>query len=175
VKHFTQYIQTHLLRAAVLAAFCTVLLGGLLVSASLSGWPPQIFRFAVEPPEELPEGTDIAGWATIDRDSYVVGEPIRYRARILYRPDRVAPDLDQFVRSLSFLPVEKRESFENLDSVGGGINEYTLEYILQGVDVSPHTSYQLDPVVLFYKQTDSSVRELLSLRLPTPPVFFTEY
>ena len=171
---YKHYIQGHPLQFTLLAAFITVLLSALLVFASLQGWPRQVFQFTQEPPRELPEGTDIAGWAWFDRDSYVAGEPIKYRARVVYRSDRVVPDFNQFVRSVSFLPIEKREYVETHRGITGSLGEYTLDYILQGVDVAPHTTYQLDPAVLFYKRADSTARELLSLHISAPPVFFTQ-
>ncbi|MGK0297984.1 MAG: hypothetical protein ACI9XC_001602 [Gammaproteobacteria bacterium] len=159
----------------VLVSLFTVLLSGIFVFASMKGLPTQIFQFTRVPPQELPEGVDIAGWASFDRDSYLVGESITYRVRILFRADKVEPDLDQFVRSVSFSPIEKGESLVNTRTVAPNVNEYTMEYLLQGVNVEPHTTYNLDPVVLFYKAPSASVRELQSIRIPTPSIYFSEY
>ncbi len=175
MKDLKHTVQASPLQLTVLVALIIVFISGALIVASWQGWPRQIFGFTEASHQGLTEGMDIAGWASFDRDSYVVGAPIKYRVRILYRGDQVVPDLDQFVRSLSFSPIEKRESVVTQTTFTEDVNEYTLEYILQGVDVAPHTTYQLDPVVLFYKRADASVRELQSLRIQTPTVFFTEY
>ena len=160
--------------AWLLALICLAASIALLLS-SLTGRPASLFGFIQGPEETLPEGRDIAGWASFDRDSYLMGEEIRYRARVLYRPDRVVPDLGQFLQSISFAPVEKRHSTTRIDDLGGGISEYRLEYVLQGVDVRPGAGYQPDPVVLFYRSADPAVRELQSLRIPTPGIYFNEY
>lgn len=163
-------------RSLVIAGFAagiSMIISLLLITASVTGWPHHMFSFEQDAPETLPRDVKIAGWAAFDHDSYVPGQPIRYRARILYRDDEVVPDLDQFVNSVIFSPLEKRESFVSGRRMAGNVREYVLEYILQGVEVEPHARYQLDPVVLFYKMTDGSARNLQSLRIPTPAVYFT--
>ncbi len=164
---------------AALAALLAVLAGALVVGASMTGWPKQMFRFTVLADEVLPAGVDIAGWASFDRDSYFIGETIRYRARILYRRDRVVPNLDTFKRSLPFFPFEKREGFEARRELDGEIEEYRLDYQLQGVKLDPPRTYQLDPAVVFYQpKTASGSRsgaQLQSIRIPTPAIHITEY
>ena len=160
---------------AALAAVGAALASGLVVGASMTGWPKQIFRFTQAPPEALPKGTDIAGWASFDRDSYFIGETIRYRARILYRRDRIAPNLDTFMRSLPFFPFEKREGRETKRRLDGDIEEYRLDYVLHGVKVEPPRTYQLDPAVVFYQPKTTSTGQLQSIRIPTPAIHITEY
>jgi len=174
VKALKHYALEYPLRFTVVGAVSMVFISGVLVLASLQGWPKQIFRFMESVQQELPIDTDVAGWASFDRDSYAVGEIIKYRVRVLYRNDKIVPDLEQFERSLSFTPIEKRESVKTRGKNADNVNDYTLEYSLQGVDVLSGTMYHLDPVVLFYKQADSTTRELQSIRIETPSVFFTE-
>lgn len=160
---------------AALAAAGALLAGGLVVGASMTGWPRQIFRFTQAPPEALPTGVDIAGWASFDRDSSFIGESIRYRARIVYRRDRVVPNLHNFTRSLPFFPFEKREAFESTRSLGGDIEEYVVSFDLHGVKVEPPRTYQLDPAVVFYRSKTLSTGQLQSIRIPTPAIHITEY
>ncbi len=172
---YRQLARSRLAAFAVLAAVGAVLVGALVVAASMTGWPSQIFRFTEAPAEALPQGADIAGWAHFDRDSYFIGETIRYRARILYRRDRVAPNLDTFKRSLPFFPFEKREGRETRRRLGGDIEEYRLDYQLHGVKVEPPRTYQLDPAVVFYQPNTGSAGQLQSIRIPTPAIHITEY
>ena len=172
---FRLLLQDHALKLGFGAALVTLLISGALIVVSIQGLPEQMLKFTAAVQQDLPDGVDIAGWASFDRDSYVVGEPIGYKVRILYRDDRIVPDLDQFVRSVSFLPIEKRENVQNFDSLAGNVSEYTLEYVLQGVDVRPNSSYELDPAVLFYRTVGAVERALQSIQIPTPSVFFTEY
>ncbi len=160
---------------AALVALLAALAGGLVVTASMTGWPSQIFRFTLPADEALPVGTDIAGWAHFDRDSYFIGEPIRYRARILYRRDRVVPNLDTFKRSLPFFPFEKGEGFEVRRRLDGGIGEYRLDFELHGVKLDPPRTYRLDPAVVFYQPKAGSNGQLKSIRIPTPAIHITEY
>ncbi len=160
---------------AALVAVGAALASGLVVGSSMMGWPRQMFRFTQAPPEALPTGTDIAGWASFDRDSYFIGETIRYRVRILYRRDRIAPNLDTFMRSLPFFPFEKREGRETTRRLDGDIEEYRLDYVLHGVKVEPPRTYQLDPAVVFYQPKTASTGQLQSIRIPTPAIHITEY
>ncbi|MCH8095519.1 MAG: hypothetical protein IID53_00380 [Proteobacteria bacterium] len=169
------FARSRLVVFAALAAAGAVLAGGLVVGSSMMGWPSQLFRFTQAPPEALPEGTDIAGWASFDRDSYFIGETIRYRARILYRRDRIVPNLDTFMRSLPFFPFEKRQGFESTRGLDGDIEEYRLDYLLHGVKVEPPRTYQLDPAVVFYQPKTASAGQLQSIRIPTPAIHITEY
>jgi len=175
LTRYRQIARNRLVVFAALAAFLAVLAGGLVVGASMTGWPKQIFRFTQAPPEALPTGVDIAGWASFDRDSSFIGEPIEYRARIVYRRDRVAPNLDTFTRSLPFFPFEKRQAFETTRGLGGNIEEYVLDIVLHGVKVEPPRTYQLDPAVVFYQSKTASTGKLQSIRIPTPVLHITEY
>jgi hypothetical protein len=172
---FRQFARNRPPVFAALAAFAAILVSGLVIGASVTGWPARIFHFTQTPPEALAKGSDIAGWASIDRDSYFIGDTIRYRARIQYRPDRVVPNLDTVMRSLPFFPFERREGHEEKRVLAGGIEEYRLDAILHGVKVEPQTTYELDPAVVFYQLKSASTGQLHSIRIPTPAIHITEY
>lgn len=148
---------------------------GLVVLASMLGWPRQIFQFEQPTPEELPAEDDIAGWVSFDRDSYSVGETVTYRVRVLYRDELVDPDLDSFRRSVGFAPFERREVSERQRTMAEGVKEYVVEYVLQGVSVEPHSTYQLNPLVIYYSSSRTAGGELQSLRIQPPPIHISGY
>ena len=158
------------LLVALIASIC-ILLAGATVYLSMTGQPRQLFAFETPALEGLPANTDIAGWATVDRDSVSLGETAKLRFRVLYRDGAVEPDLDTFRRSMN----TGRFSNVGIDvaqrSAAPGIREYTIEQTLQAVAVVPHKSYQLDPVVLFYKSGKTVRDELDKLRIAAPAIY----
>ena len=88
---------------------------------------------------------DLAGRAGFDRDSYHVGETAVYRIRLLWRDDAVDPDLETFRNGIGLFPFHRRETRESRRELPGNIGEYTLEYVLQAVDVTPSGSHLLSP------------------------------
>jgi hypothetical protein len=145
---------------------------GVLVLASMAGWPRQVFHFEQpRPPEELPADARIAGWASFDRDSYAIGDTTTFQVRILYRDELVEPDFDTFRRSISISPFDRRAVTERRRALPGGATEHVLEYALQGVSVEPHSTYRLNPLVLYYSNEAAPDTELQAVRIQPPPVY----
>jgi hypothetical protein len=159
--------------STLLAVLLSVVFTGMILIGASRNTATLFFNFTNAHESSLPADKDIWGEASFDRDSYLAGETIHYHARILYRDNKVEPDLDQFVRSAIFTPLEKHGNHTDSRSLGNGVKEFNLDYLLQGVDVEPDTLHQMDPVVLFYKVKGENSRELQSLRVPTPNIYFS--
>lgn len=160
---------------AGMAAIACLLVAALVVYSSLTGWPRQIYSFETPPPAKLPADADIAGWASFDRNSIYIGETLKYALRIVYRKDVVKPDLEMLGRSLTYGKFDSREVTEQTRGIAPGIREYTVEHVLQGVDVVPHSDYRINPAVLFYKSKTATAGELQSLRIQAPAVHVGGY
>lgn len=155
----------------LLIALIVLFLSAAVIASSLNSWPAQAFPFETPASNALPAESDIAGWSSVERDSYTVGETIRYTITILFREERVDPDIEQLFRSASFTPFEKRTSSANQYMVSDGIQAFVVDFVLQAVNVEPHTTYSLHPATVFYKGDESFEPELQALRIPAPPIF----
>ena len=93
---------------------------------------------------------------------------------MLYRPDQVTPDLDLLERSVSFLPFETLETQGKARDLGGGIQEYSLDFVLQAIDVEPSTSYPLETVVVYYDPAGVEGDEK-TLRIQRAPLSVASY
>jgi hypothetical protein len=169
------WLRRHPRTAIASGAALAVAAAGLLVFASLSGRPRQIFSFEPRAPEQLPDGVGIAGTATFDRSSYAIGDVLTFTIRVLYRGERVDPELDAFKRTVSVSPFERRGQTERLEPLPGGVTEYVLRYTLQAVNVEPHTTYELTPLVLYYSTGDNPDAELQALRVQPARVHIGGY
>ena len=82
------------------------------------------------------------------------GEPFQYRVRILYRPEKVAPDFTGLLRNVRFVPFEQlhlsRPAISNT-TLADGTHEYILSYPVVGISIVPHIRYPLDPVRLTWR------------------------
>jgi len=50
-----------------------------------------------------------------------------------------------------------------------------VEYVLQGVSLEPHSTYQLNPLVIFYSSKRTAGDQLQSLRIQPPPIHISGY
>lgn len=150
MKHVVRIVRQHPYLSLAGAVAILSLLSAGVVAVSLGGWPRALVSFEDPDRQTLAADADIGGWATVGRDSYFVGDTVRYTVHLLYRPDRVTPDLQMLERSLSFLPFEKIEVRNTVNRSAGGLSEAALEFTLQGVDVLPGTTYQLEPALVYY-------------------------
>jgi hypothetical protein len=169
------WLRRHPRTAIALVAAASVAAAGLLVFASLSGRPRQIFSFEARALEPLPDGVGIAATATFDRASYAIGDLLTYTVRILYRGELVDPELDAFKRTISVSPFERRALDERHESLAGGVIEHVLQYALQAVNVEPHTTYNLGPLVLYYSTERTPEAELQALRIEPARVHIGGY
>ncbi|NNE39132.1 MAG: hypothetical protein HKN08_12565, partial [Gammaproteobacteria bacterium] len=99
-----------------------------------------------------------------------VGEPFEYQVRVVYRPDKVAPDFRRLLRDVSFVPFEQRHKtrtgiVENKDS--DDIHEYLLSYTIIGVDVIPGNEYHFDDITVRYIDLETDNPETLTIT-PSP-------
>jgi len=146
-----------------LLSFLLLFVGGGEKALSLQGSEQQI----------IPENVDIAGWSSFDRDSVHIGGTIRYQVRIVYRSDRVTPDIEAYEAGVNVLPLEKRQIIEKQRSLEGNLKEYTLEYILQAVGVDLDTSYPLPPSVIYYRTEGQT--DLQPLQIESPRIHIASY
>jgi hypothetical protein len=157
------------LLAVVLAAVLILGTSLSIVLASIRGSGPGEFGFSVATPAQLPADADIAGWVTFDKGSYLPGEEVRCRVRILWREDVVTPDFESFRSSVSFFPLDHRESDHSDRTVYGGIREYVADFVLQAVNVETTRSYLLATATVYYTSSRVETGELQALRI-NPPV-----
>lgn len=88
--------------AAGLITALVLTICSLLVVASFLATPVRYFQPADATQETLNDEQIIAGWVGLDRPSYHVGEVIHQQLRVLYRSDKVVPDIDNLRRRMSF-------------------------------------------------------------------------
>jgi hypothetical protein len=175
VRDITRAVQERPFPSVVVAALVFVSLAGLVVAASMLGWPARLFQVQNATSQVLPADADIAGWASADRDSYFVGDTIKYQVRVLYRDSRINPDFNMFERSASFPPFEKREVRESEQVVFDDVKAFTLDLVLQAVEVVPDTTYRLDPIVVYYSPQGKPATALQSLRITPQSIHVTSY
>jgi hypothetical protein len=156
------------LRHVLILALVVILICSAMITLSLGGAGGSLVRFEEADSVNLADDKPIAGWASLDRDSYFLGEHAGFRVRVLYRPAAVIPDFDTFKRNLGFLPFDQLNVSESLDELGNGISEYRLEYTLHVVGARKPGSYPFNPVVLPYANTGASGSDLHTLRITRP-------
>jgi len=158
----------------LLAALAVLVLSALVISASVRGTGPGDFGFSEAEPAALPADADIAGWASFDRDSYLPGEEARCRIRVLWRKEIVTPDFDSFQGSVSFFPLDHRDSFVSERNLPGGVREYIADFVLQAVNVETTESYLLATATVYYTSTRTDTGELQALRINPPALHIGE-
>jgi len=182
VKGSFTIVRERPLSFLVLATVLVSLICVAVVGVSVAGWPSGLFSFDRPRPERLADNTAIQLWGHTSRDSYMVGEPVDYQMRIQYRPEQVTPDLDLVRRSADFYPFETLEVRSSETALADGVNEFVLDFVLQGVDVLPGTTYALEPIEVFYsentraeEQEGGARRERQMMRYVRPPIHIASY
>lgn len=175
MKHVIRIVRQHPYLSLTVAVVTLSLLSAGVVAASLRGWPRALVSFEDTNRQALSADADIGGWVTLGRDSYFVGDTVRYTVHLLYRPDRVTPDLQMLERSLSFLPFEKIEVRGTVNKSTGGLREAALEFTLQGVDVLPGATYPLEPARVYYMPAGAKKPSPTPVRLERPAIHVSSY
>ncbi len=147
-----------------------ILLCTSVLMISLTGTSVSVFRFESTAAEVLVNDEDIAGWIEFDKDSYLLGEHASCLVRVLYRNDKVKPDLDAFKRNLGFLPFDQIGVTESSSSAGIGITEYRITYQLHMVGVKRPDTYKMDPAMLPYTNIGQPGSNLHTVRIPRPAI-----
>jgi hypothetical protein len=172
VKRFT---ENRLVVRVFWAAIVAVGASALILSASFQGVPQKIFRFIEPITGEIPADSDIAGWASFDKDSYMIGELVRYRIHLVWRNNVISPDLEIFGNSIALLPLSRRDVMVNKRDITDGTSEYVLEYVLQAVDVVPSSSYEFPSPVVYYTNKEPDAGEFQSFTIQSPLVHIGGY
>ncbi len=143
---------------------------------SLRGSLNSIIRFERVDIPGLTADSDMSGWASLDKDSYFLGQHAQARIRVLYRDDRVKPDFDKFKRDMGFFPFDQLGLSESQSDIGNGITEYILDYKLHVIGVRKPGSYALKPAVLFYSRIqDDAGSNLHTLRILRPDLHLASF
>jgi hypothetical protein len=154
------------------AALATV---GVAILLLMSAGGRALFEFSAGPPELLDEGEVIDAWIDLDKPSYLQGDIVRYRIRIVWNEDAVTPRLDAFDTSVSFYPLEKLAVQSAERGLRGALREYSADFILQAVNVEAPSSYRLDTVTVYFSRASDGHAEVHALRANPPAVHFGEY
>lgn len=158
-----------------LAALLVLVLSCVVILASVRGTGPGEFAFSEAVPADLPPDADIAGWVTFDKDSYLPGETARCRIRVRWRKDVVIPDFESFQSSISFYPMDHRESDFSERNLAGGVREYLADFLLQAVNVAATESYLLATATVYYTSARIETGELQALRINPPALHIGEH
>ena len=172
---FNQLIKNRVIVGSIITAFVLTIAIALIVFASMQGWPQQLFAFARPVTVPLAEDVNLAGTASFDKSSYLIGDLATYRIHLVWREAAVTPDIEAFKNGIGFFPFNRRELRESTQQLGNGVSAYDLEYELQAVDVEPTRSYQLAPPTVYYTATDDAARELKSFRIEAPLIHIGEF
>ncbi len=156
--------------AAGLITALVLTICSLLVVASFLATPERYFQPAEATQETLNDEQIIAGWVDLDRPSYHIGEVIHQQLRVLYRSDKVVPDIDNLRRRMSFFPLENRNLTETVINHSDQVVEIILDYELQAVQVEPQQTYRIDPFILYYSNADQGDDNVFSYTIQTPVV-----
>lgn len=175
MKHVVRSAWQHPYLSLTAAVAILSLLSAGVVAVSLGGWPRAFVSFEDPDRQTLSADADIGGWAMLGRDSYFVGDTVKYTVHLLYRSDRVAPDLKMLERSLSFLPFEKIDVRDTVKTSTGSLSEAVLEFTLQGVDVLPGTTYRLEPARVYYIPAGEKKPSPTPIRIERPAIHVSSY
>ncbi|NNE37923.1 MAG: hypothetical protein HKN08_06415, partial [Gammaproteobacteria bacterium] len=152
-----------------------VLLCAIMVLSSLRGEPESWYPFAEVSQSNLRDDELIRGWATLDKDSLLIGDILRYRIRLLWRNDRLSPDTETFKGGIGFFPLNRMDVTDNTRRFAGNISEYNLEFTLQAVDVDLAQSYILSPPTVYFTENDKDTGELQTYRITAPQIHIGEF
>ena len=156
------------LLSVVLAALAVLVLSILIIQASVRGTGPGEFGFTKGRPAVLSPEADIAGELDFDKGSYLPGDLVRCRIRILWRKEFVTPDFESFQSSISLFPLDHRSNSVSERSLSGGVREYVADFMLQAVNVDATESYLLATAAVYYTSTRFESGELRVLRINPP-------
>ena len=151
--------------AVVLAAVAVVALSVVLIVGSVKGVGSRAFGFEKSTVEKLAGDADIAGWASFDQDSFLPGDRVGYRVRILWRSYLVTPDLETFESSINFFPYDYIDRVVNERDLPNGIREYVVDYRLQAVNVDSPASYEPATATVYYTSSRIDGEQLQALRI----------
>jgi len=158
----------------VISTLLIILIASILVFSSRSSSEIEINDQEEDTGQKfLTENIHIAGWSSLDRDSTHIGEAVNFRISIIYDSSRITPDIEAFERSVDVMPLEKVRFSETIDTLGGNIEKYVLEYTLQAVNIEIDRTYQLDPSIIYYTVKDEAV--LQSLQISSPVIHTISY
>jgi hypothetical protein len=163
------------LLSVLLAALVVFALSVAVILASVRGTGPGRFDFSEAAPADLPPDADIAGWATFDKESYLPGEEVRCSIRVLWREDIVIPDFGSFQGSVSFFPLDHRDSHVSERDLSGGVREYLADFRLQAVNIEATESYLLATATVYYTSVRSEDGKLQALRINPPTLHIGEF
>lgn len=175
MKHLIRIARLHPYPSLTVSVAVLSLLSAGVVAVSLAGWPRALVSFETPERQILSADADIGGWATLGRDSYFVGDTVRYTVHLLYRSDRVAPDLKMLERSLNFLPFEKIDVRTTVKRSANSPSEAVLEFTLQGVDVLPATTYNMEPALVYYTPAGEKKPSPTPIRIERPALHVSSY
>ena len=175
MKHVFRIAWQHPFLSLSMAVAILSLLSAGVVAVSLGGWPRAFISFENPNRQTLAANADIGGWVTLGRDSYFVGDTVRYTVHLLYRSDRVTPDLKMLERSLSFLPFERIDVRNSVKTSTSSPSEAVLEFTLQGVDVLPGTTYNLEPALVYYTPAGEKKPSPTPIRIERPAIHVSSY
>ena len=168
-------VKNRFVIGTVATSFVLVFISLLVVLLSIQGKPELIFPFTDVSSENIGDSEVIRGWADFDKNSYRIGELASLKIRLLWRRDRINPDIETFKNGIGFFPFSRRDIIEQQRLIENGVNEYLLEFILQTVDVDPASSYQLAPPTVYFTTADDSNGELHAYRIDAPQVHIGDY
>ena len=175
MKHIVRIAWQHPYLSLTMAVAILSLLSAGVVAVSLGGWSRAFVSFENPNRQTLAADADIGGWATLGRDSYFVGDTVSYTVHLVYRSDRVTPDLKMLERSLSFLPFEKIDVRNTVKTRTSSLSEAVLEFTLQGVDVLPGTTYHLEPALVYYIPAREKKPSPTPIRIERPAIHVSSY
>lgn len=159
--------------APTLASVVLVILGLVLLAMSTSG--RALFDFSDDAPRGLAADENIRLWVEFDKPSYLIGDTAIYKVRIVWRDKLVTPDIKTFETSISFFPFDHLGGVVDSRRVGNGFREYSAGYLLQAVNVSATTSYQLDTATVFYTMASDGNTDVHAFRASPPPIHIGEF
>jgi hypothetical protein len=126
------------------------------------------YDLAFEKDEGLPEGKSVLIRTNVEGFGIHKGDAIKYFVDVLYDPDQVAEiDKTSIDSSLSFKPLEIRDTKETEFDFDDRTRIYRREYEIQLIDGQVDTLYEFPSIVVRYKHGDTGKFYETSL-LPEP-------
>ena len=173
---FKRLLHNRIISGSIIAALLLLIAACLLVYSSLSLTPRSLFPYA-EPlaAGTLVEGQNIGGTAAFDKDSYLIGDLASYRISLFWRDEVITPDIEAFRNGIGFFPFNRLSVTESKSVHPGGIQEISLQYNLQAVDVETTRSYQLAPPTVYYTVVGNADMQLESFRIDAPVIHIGEF
>ena len=168
-------IKNRFVLGTIISAMVLIIFALIITTFSIAGKPDRLFPFIDSSHVALADGEKIKGWATFDKDSYLIGEIARYTVRLHWDSTQLTPDIETFKNVIGFFPFNRREIFEQQRLIEGNNYEYILEITLQAVDVELSSSYTLAPPTVYFTNADNGEGGLQSYRIVAPQVHIGSY